>query len=84
MMLFFSFFLAWVRVRYAKLRGFRVLATPTEQAIRLGTCQGCKWLDDSECRVCGCLVFAKVMIAPERCPKKFWPRIWDKPVTIKR
>ena len=82
-MIFLNFFLAWLRVKYAKLFGYVVLAPlPVEEA-RLAICENCPQFDveDATCRKCGCLVYSKIALYTEQCPEKRWRRIWKRRVT---
>lgn len=80
----FRLALAAIRVAYAKARGFRILATDAEQDDRLYVCSDCDELtNNGDCRVCGCDVTAKTMLATEQCPRKYWLRIWSKTRTIR-
>lgn len=82
-MLFHAFGAA-IRAGYAKIRGFRVLATQEEQSERLGECQKCEFLsEDGQCEVCLCIVEAKTMLCTETCPKKRWRAIFMKKVALK-
>lgn len=83
-MLFFRFIGAWLATGWAKLRGYEVLAGAEVMEHRFQQCQPCKYFQDGTCTVCGCLVYAKIMLAMEKCPKKRWQRVWRRHVTIKR
>ena len=74
----FTFVAAMCRTGWARLRGYEVLATRTEQEIRELICDGCPFFDGEQCEVCGCLIMAKTALATEKCPKGKWPRIWRK------
>jgi recombinational DNA repair protein RecR len=65
---------------WAKFRGYRLLASSEEVRHRLNVCEECPELTKQrDCRVCGCDVDAKTMIATERCPLKKWVAVWDRP-----
>lgn len=83
MSFFFKFISAWLRVKWMKWRGYRIISTPDEQLRRLGKCNVCPEFDDGICRACGCLTYAKVMLTSEECPKRLWLRVKDRPVTVK-
>lgn len=75
----FSAAAAALRTAWAKLWGYRVLATLRERDKRLNRCQPCDELtDDRQCALCGCFVDAKVSLTMEQCPKRRWRRIWKK------
>lgn len=83
MSLFFRFVAAWFHLRWAKFRGYRVMATPNEQEERLFKCYSCPELEDGTCKLCGCIIFAKVMLTTEQCPKRLWLRVKSPAVTVK-
>lgn len=79
----FRAFAASFRIAYARLRGFRVLATILEQTKRLNECHACEELtEERQCRICTCFVDVKTMLTTEGCPKHKWLRIWEKRNTI--
>lgn len=82
MKLFFNFFSSWVRLQWARYRGFKILASPDEQQRRLNICYPCRYYRDGLCMACGCLTYAKVALASEKCPKKYWLSIWVKKLTV--
>lgn len=84
MMSFFNFFKAWLVTKYAKARGFKVLASPKTEAVRFFHCKMCPFFKDGSCTVCGCLIEAKIMLNTEKCPKNFWSRVWERAVTVNR
>jgi len=56
---------------------FETLVTDQEWGARRGQCDRCAELtNDDQCRLCGCLVDAKAMLALEKCPINRWKRIW--------
>jgi hypothetical protein len=82
----FRFIFAMLRTGYARLRGYRVLTTSREESARWGVCLRCPHripgpeLLGDQCGVCRCLLDAKVLLTMEECPKRFWKRIWRKPL----
>lgn len=75
----FYAFSAILRSTWAKIAGYRVLATYEEHYQRLKECEPCEFLtEERQCRVCTCFVDAKAMLCAEKCPKKRWRAIWDK------
>lgn len=73
------FALAVLRVVYARARGFRTVSTVDEMDQRLDLCLPCEFLSsEGDCRVCGCPVDSKVVLATESCPKRKWPAVWEK------
>lgn len=75
----FSALGATFRTLWAKIRGFRALCTPREEAIRFDKCAECPFLTESlQCQVCGCFVELKVKLTAEKCPKGKWKSIWKK------
>lgn len=79
MNIFWNVLKAWARVRWAKLRGYEVLAPPHVAEFRFRAyCQRCPHFDGAQCKLCGCLAEAKVMIAIERCPIGRWGARWVK------
>lgn len=84
MMLFFNFFMAWARNRYARLRGYDTIANSDEQLARNVSCASCPEYEYGSCRICKCITLAKTMLTTEQCPKKRWLRIWRKKVTVNR
>ena len=78
MMTFFRFFVAWATTKWAKWRGYAILASPDEQNRRWQVCTGCPEFKDQTCGACGCLVMAKIMLNTEKCPKNYWPRRWER------
>lgn len=48
-------------------------ATPEpERAARQEACEGCEAFDFGLCRDCGCVLWAKVRVAGEQCPRGRW------------
>jgi len=66
------------RVAWYRLRGYEIMADDETVENRRDTCNHCPYLDGDQCGVCGCLIFAKVLLNPERCPKHYWPRVLRK------
>lgn len=66
------------RALYARLCGYHVLADAAAEENRLEKCFSCPELDEEseQCRVCGCFVRAKVMVAVSRCPRGKWGPIF--------
>lgn len=62
------------RALYARLRGYELLAGVDVEEARLEKCFSCPELEEEseQCRVCGCFVRAKAMVAVSRCPRKKW------------
>lgn len=52
------------------MAGGFMLATPEEQAYRMGICRGCEWFDAEKvkCNKCGCDLAIKTTWTSERCP----------------
>lgn len=74
-----------LRTGYARVRGYRVLATDDEVHQRLDQCLPCDELTlEGDCRVCGCDVVAKTNLTTEQCPLKKWRRIREKAVAVRR
>ena len=69
-------------LKWARLTGRATLASSKEQQVRLDECLKCPQFEDGNCRRCGCLVYAKIMLTTEQCPDKRWLRIWRKRATI--
>lgn len=80
----FRFVGALIRSGWWELRGYEALAPVADQMIRVEICGNCPFLDPDkgECRVCGCDVDAKTVLASEQCPKRKWLRIKRKRRTI--
>lgn len=74
----FRVFAALCRSLYAQARGYEILSSSAVEADRLGLCFACDQYDepDEQCRKCGCLVRAKVLLATEKCPIGKWKRVW--------
>lgn len=71
------FFVAVARTAWAKLCGYRILTTDSEQLDRLDECADCDQLTAGrQCRVCTCDVDAKTSLTMEQCPKRKWLRIY--------
>lgn len=62
------------RALLARLRGYELLAGVDVEEARLEKCFSCPELEEEseQCRVCGCFVRAKAMVAVSRCPRKKW------------
>ncbi len=71
---------AVLRTLWAKLRGYRILASELDYRQRIHTCRACEHFDpDSEqCRICGCFAEAKTRLAVEQCPKGKWRAIFSR------
>lgn len=71
---------AAIRVGWANFRGFKVLTDPFVAEERAAICAECPFFDADEvqCRKCGCLIDAKVVLNTEKCPLDKWPRLWIK------
>lgn len=74
-MRFLHFAEAWLRSRWWKFRGYRVTVSSHIANRRFSECEVCPHFEDGECRVCGCLALAKVLMASEACPRGFWPSV---------
>lgn len=74
--MFARFIGAYFWVRWAKLRGYEVLASPAAQERRNSMCASCDFFKDGLCSECGCLTVAKTMLATEKCPVGRWGRVW--------
>lgn len=77
----FRFLGAVFRTAWAKLRGYEILADGPERTKRQCCCRRlCShYLKESDqCAVCSCFVFAKTMLAVERCPVGWWRPVWKK------
>lgn len=77
-MIFLHFIMAWLRVKWARVWGYEILADGFVAANRFRYCRRCKYFDGASCMKCHCLAQAKVMIAVEQCPKRYWLAIWKK------
>lgn len=71
---------ALARSVYARIAGYEVLAASEIQEKRLEICSTCENLDEDagQCRICGCITFAKTALSVERCPVGKWDAIWRK------
>ena len=75
-MRFWHFFTSWVKYQYWRAMGWR-LTVPrkiADQRFSEG-CQLCPYNEDGMCLKCGCLIQAKVILASESCPRKFWSSV---------
>jgi hypothetical protein len=62
-----------------KVRGFRALCTPAEEAKRFKKCKICPFLlENQQCGACGCWIPAKIMLTAEKCPKNKWGAIFSR------
>ena len=52
--------------------GFRRVDEPTH-AVRMQRCSGCRHLEGSRCRLCGCFAQMKAWLPHEDCPVGKWP-----------
>lgn len=73
-----NFVASMARVQWARWRGYQVVALPAVQGERYARCQLCEFCMEDQCRVCGCLIYGKIALNTEQCPKKHWPRVWIK------
>jgi len=71
---FFRFVGSFFRSQWWRIRGYEILATTETQEERFSTCMVCPHQKEGACSVCGCLLYAKIMLNPEECPKKYWRR----------
>lgn len=78
----FKLLWSWLVYRYARLNGFRTLATEHEQVTREWECIRCPFYQDGICGRCGCLTIAKIPLAQEKCPEGNWKRIWEKNAAV--
>jgi hypothetical protein len=77
---FLRFVIAFLRVQWARFRGYEVLAEFDEVGVRWLHCSNCTEFNGAQCGACGCLVEAKTIIAVESCPLGYWKAIWRKKV----
>jgi hypothetical protein len=73
-----TFIKAFCRLQWAKMRGYEPIASRNIQDRRLNRCDICLYYEEGQCKICKCLVFAKAMLATEKCPKGFWGAVWIK------
>jgi hypothetical protein len=73
---FFRFAWEFLKIQWAKLLGYEMIAPSGVIEHRWGTCKRCSDFDGTQCLRCSCLVEAKVMLATSKCPKGLWPSIW--------
>lgn len=73
--LFTTFLLSFVRMQYWKLRGWDVIVSAKEMVAREGRCERCCHFSEGTCKICGCVIYAKTMLAPEACPVGRWDRV---------
>lgn len=73
-----GFVRSFVRIQWARFRGYEVLADPFTAGHRWLKCQHCPFFDGAQCEVCCCLAEAKAIIAVEKCPKGYWEAKWIK------
>lgn len=69
----FHFIVSMARLQWFKFRGFEPIADPARQGIRYLYCQCCPENKNEVCRVCKCLIHAKISLNSESCPLKYWP-----------
>lgn len=74
-MRFLHFAWAWVRSEWWRFRGYDIFAPVKTMEHRFGECQVCEHNREGECELCHCLIQAKIMMAPEHCPRGFWPSV---------
>lgn len=77
-MIFWNFFVAWARVKWARFRGYEILAPPEVTGTRWHICDTCPFFNNAQCDMCGCLVQAKISISVEECPIGRWDARWVK------
>jgi hypothetical protein len=75
-MMWFRFVCAWARIQYARLMGYEILAPARTVNQRYGECSACPHNKEGICGICKCLIAAKVSLAPESCPRGWWPAVW--------
>lgn len=56
----------------AFISGEMVMAPDSVVAYRKRRCAGCKFNVDGRCTECTCFIDAKVMVATEFCPRRYW------------
>lgn len=66
---------AMLRVCWFRFRGYETLVSVFEQDDRKRICYLCPQLQDDDCRVCGCPVEEKILLASESCPLKKWGKV---------
>lgn len=67
---------------YAKVRGYKVLASEDVQEARQQICDVCEFRKGEQCGICSCFIDAKVMLNTEQCPRRKWFRRWVKSGTV--
>lgn len=74
--------LGTIKLTFARVLGFEILARVEEVNFRRSECEGCQFFieESRQCGVCTCFVDGKVWITTESCPKKKWRSIWRKKV----
>lgn len=79
-------FAASIRVTWAKIFGYRVLADFELQEKREVMCVQCpRYLHEThQCGACLCFVDAKTALNTEKCPLDKWSRVWIKKSLAKR
>lgn len=60
------------RVITGAAEGSRVRVSDAVMADRRAVCSKCKLFDGANCKLCGCFVKFKTMLATERCPDGRW------------
>lgn len=65
-----------VRLVWWKLRGWKTLVEDAIFEVRIDSCNECPNRDEEndECRLCGCPIMAKTVLASEKCPVDKWKR----------
>lgn len=65
-----------VRIVWWKLRGWETFVSCEVFGLRMDDCATCPHRDEEkdECRLCGCPIEAKTVLASEKCPIDKWKR----------
>jgi hypothetical protein len=72
--LFWRFMQAFGRSCWWKLRGYEIIASQRTMRTREQVCGVCPYRDEDSCSLCGCLIYSKITLYAEQCPRKFWLR----------
>jgi hypothetical protein len=75
-LVFLRFAVAYWRAKLATWQGYEAIAPVDVQTWRTRRCEMCDFFQDGACQKCGCSVFAKTMMATEKCPVGRWNRVW--------
>lgn len=70
------FICAMARHQWAHWKGWEVFASDSVQDARSVVCGHCRFNEDGQCSVCKCLILSKTIMALEKCPRGYWPRVW--------